>query len=64
VGWSLLLPLISDKRAGAGRRRGVPQGCCCQGTHDYKPVTALWGGRAGGVVLLSLSANPKRTAGE
>lgn len=65
VGWSLQLPLISDKscRAGAGRRRGIPQGCCCQSTHNYKPVTALWGGRVRGAALPSLSIDLDRTAG-
>jgi len=63
VGWSLQLPLISDKscRAGAGRRRGIPQGCCR--AHDYKPVTALWGGRTRGAVLPPLSTDLNRTAG-
>lgn len=59
----MMLVSAESCRAGAGRRRrGVPQGCCCQSTHDYEPVTAPRGRGAGGAVLPSLPVEPGRVS--
>lgn len=41
------------------RRRGEPQGCCCQSTHDYEPVTAPEGGERGELCCLRCLSTPE-----